>query len=191
MKSICALVDEHRLIEQVLNCLEKMAEESSRRKELDTDLAGEAVAFFRTFVHGWHFPREEAYLSRATDPDSPGQTEDLQFHDHQRCGGHLREMEHAVAASASGDRGAVDRFVEHAHAYISVLMNHNEDEEDRVFPAVERMLTDEGEWEAVRALRHAELPLAGRPELDACIDGAHRLADRFNVPRAALSNAAP
>jgi len=189
MTPIDVLVQEHRLNEQVLNCLERMAEEGARRGNLDAGLVSDAVAFFRTFVHSWHFPREEAYVGRAMAPENPGRTEDLQFHDHERCRRHLQEMEEAAAASAAGDRRAVDRFVEHAHAYVAVLMKHVEDEEDRIFPAVERALTEEREVEAVRALRHAESQVTDRRGLKACVAAAHRLADRFNVPKAALSNA--
>jgi hemerythrin-like domain-containing protein len=189
VKSISALVDEHRLIEQVLNALERMAEEGARRGSLDAELAREAVAFFRTFVHGWHFPREEAYVGGAMDPDRASRTDDWRFHDHQRCGELLREMEKCAAAFTAGDRHAVECFVEHAQAYISVLMKHIEDEEDRVFPAVERTLTEDRESGAVRALRQTESQVADRRGIDACIAAAGRLADRLNVPKAVLSNA--
>ena len=190
MKSISALVDEHRLIEQVLNALERMAEEGARRGHLDAELAVEAVAFFRTFVHGWHFPREEAYVSGAMDPDNASGSEDWRFHDHERCGEHLQEMERCAAACTAGDRRAVACFVEHAQAYISVLMKHVEEEEDRVFPALERALTEDRESQAVRALRQTESEIADRRGLDACLAAAGRLADRLNVPKAVLSNAA-
>jgi len=188
MKPLDVLVQEHRLNEQVLNCLERMAEEAARRGDLDAGLVGDAVGFFRTFVHGWHFPREEAYVGRAMAPENPGQTEDLKFHDHERCRGHLQGMEEAVAARASGDRRAMERFVEHAHAYIAVMMKHVEDEEDRIFPTVERTLTEEREVEAVLALRHAESQVTDRRALNACVAAAHRLADRFNVARALPNN---
>jgi hemerythrin-like domain-containing protein len=188
VKSISALVDEHRLIEQVLNALERMAEEAARRGHLDGELARESVLFFRTFVHGWHFPREEAYVGGAMDPDCASRSEDWRFHDHRRCGELLQEMEKCAAASTAGDRRAAECFVEHAQAYISVLMKHIEDEEDRVFPAVERTLTEEKESEAVRALRRTEAQISGRRGLDACVAAAGRLADRLNVPKAVLGN---
>ncbi|MHC4402477.1 MAG: hemerythrin domain-containing protein [Planctomycetota bacterium] len=189
MKPIDVLLSEHRLIEQVLNCLERMAEESLRSGDLNGKLAGDAVAFFRTFVHGWHFPREEAYLARVMDPETPARTDELQFHDHQRCRAHLQEMEQAAAACAAGDGRTVERFAEHAQAYIAVLMKHNEDEELRVFPMVERSLTGERELEAVRALRQIESQITDQCALDACVDAAHRLADRFKVPKVVVSNA--
>jgi hemerythrin-like domain-containing protein len=189
MSSIVSLLDEHRLIEQVLNCLERMTEEASRAGSLDSGPILEAVAFFRAFVHGWHFPREEVYVGRAMGPEIAGQPGDWHFHDHRLCDEHLREMERAAAAGAAGDPRAVERFVEHAHAYITVLMKHIEDEEDRVFPTVERLRNDERESEAVRAMRQTESQVARPRALEDCVAIAHRLADRFNVPKAVPSNA--
>jgi hemerythrin-like domain-containing protein len=183
MKSANVLVDEHRLIEQALNCLERMAEECARQGELEQRLAHDLVAFFRIFVHDWHFPREEAYLARAMAAEDGAARDDLSFHDHRRCGEHLHAMEQAAGAGAAGDRQAVDRFVAHAHAYIEVLMKHNEDEEDRVYPTVERALTHERRSEAAEALRQVESRVQDRPRLEACVAAAHRLADRFNVSR--------
>lgn len=184
MKPIAVLINEHRVIEQVLNCLERMAEQGQQHSALDERLARDAVGFFRAFVHGWHFPREEAYLACAMHSQREAPPEDLRFHDHQRCGQYLRAMEQAAAANPASDPDAVEHFVENAQAFITLLMTHNEDEEDRVFPTVQRILTKKKESEAIRAMRHAESQALDRRGLDACIAVAHRLADHFNVPRA-------
>ena len=178
---IDTLVAEHQLVEQVLNCLEMMTEQAAQQKSLDAGLVSDAVTLLRTFVHGWHFPREEAYVRAAMGPENLSQAQDLQFHDHERCCECLRRMEEAATASAAGDPRAARRFVEAAQVYECTLMKHVEDEEDRIFPAIKRTLTAEKELEAVRALRHAESQVADNSEYDLCIAAAGRLADRFNV----------
>ena len=182
MHPIEVLVTEHLLIEQVLNCLERMAEE----RALNGKLVNDAITFFRTFVHGWHFPREEAYLTCALDLEDTSEMEEPHFHDHRRCDVHLSEMEDAAAGGSAEERQAVERFGEHARAYIAILMKHIEDEEDRVFPAVERAPADEQALEAAQTFWRAESMILDRHALKGCVDAAHRLADHFNVPKAAV-----
>ena len=42
------LMNEHRIIEQVLNCLEKILEQCTTEKKLDTKSAKQAIEFFRS-----------------------------------------------------------------------------------------------------------------------------------------------
>ncbi len=184
MKPTDTLVDEHRLIEQVLNCLERMAERASRRAELDARRADDAIAFLKTFVHGWHIPREEAYLSQAMVSLSESRPEDLAFHDHRRCCTHLGEMELAAAAGRAGESGAAERFAEHAHAYIAVLMKHIEDEEVRLFPRIEDRQTEPSPAERAILPEPSLAQPMDRGQFARYTKAANRLADHYNVPRA-------
>lgn len=191
MKPIEVLVNEHLLIEEVLNCLERMAEACAGGADLDGELANDAIGFFRTFVHDWHFPREESYLTRVLPPDDASEIgPPPRFHDHQLCRDHLCAMEQAATAYSEGDHRAVKRFVEHAHAYVGVLMKHIEDEEVRVFPAVPGDPADEESAEAILTPCDSDSPRVDSRALKACVETAHRLADRFNVPRTAVCDGA-
>lgn len=184
MKSTDTLVNEHRLIEQVLNCLERMAERASRQAELDARRAADAIAFLKTFVHGWHIPREEAFLTQAIVSLSASHAEDLAFHDHRRCCAHLGEMELAAAAGYAGESGAAERFAEHAHAYIAVLMKHIEDEEVRLFPRIEDQQTERAPAERAILPEPSLAQPMDRGELAVYTKAANGLADHYNVPRA-------
>ena len=63
MKPTEILSAEHRVIEQVLNCLEKMAEQAKQTGKID-GTAVDAVAFFRTFADQCHHGKEEDILFR-------------------------------------------------------------------------------------------------------------------------------
>jgi len=62
MRSTEILQDEHRVIEQVLNCLEKMADQALVAGRLDESSAREALDFFQTFADGCHHHKEEDHL---------------------------------------------------------------------------------------------------------------------------------
>ena len=53
------LMDEHRVIEQVLDVLERIVQQSEVQGRLDGQSAGKAIDFFRVFADGCHHPKEE------------------------------------------------------------------------------------------------------------------------------------
>ena len=53
------LMQEHRVIEQVLSCLEAMAERCAAGQALDVQSAEQALDFFRTFADRCHHGKEE------------------------------------------------------------------------------------------------------------------------------------
>ena len=67
MKPTEILSAEHRVIEQVLNCLEKMAAQAEKTGTLDKVSATDAVNFFRTFADQCHHGKEEAHLFPAME----------------------------------------------------------------------------------------------------------------------------
>ena len=67
MKPTEILSGEHRIIEQVLDCLEKMAQKCEAEGRLDKTSAEQAVDFFRNFADRWHHGKEETYLFPAME----------------------------------------------------------------------------------------------------------------------------
>ena len=62
MKPTQILENEHRVIEQVLDCLDKIADRCETDGRLDAESAREAVDFFRNFADRCHHGKEEAEL---------------------------------------------------------------------------------------------------------------------------------
>ena len=62
MKTTRILVSEHRLIEQVLNCLEIMVERCASQRRLESAPARDAIVFFRGFTERCHYIIEETEL---------------------------------------------------------------------------------------------------------------------------------
>jgi hemerythrin-like domain-containing protein len=62
VKPTSILINEHRIIEQVLNCLERMVEHCRETGRLEREPANETIAFFREFAERAHLAKEETYL---------------------------------------------------------------------------------------------------------------------------------
>ncbi len=62
MSTTQVLQDEHRIIERVLDCLERLAERCRAEGRLDAGPARDAIEFFRGFADRAHHGKEENHL---------------------------------------------------------------------------------------------------------------------------------
>jgi hemerythrin-like domain-containing protein len=182
-------VNEHRIIEQVLNCLERMVERCRRDGKLEEEPARDAIVFFREFAECAHLAKEETILfplvagtkcPRGCKPDELIAREAAHGHTH------LESMAGTIEAAAAGEKDAVKRFIEHGEAYIGLLMKYVENEEDWLFRQADGLLSAQQQRTLLRQLQVVESKneCGGSPERYVAI--ANRLADRFGVPRAVL-----
>jgi hemerythrin-like domain-containing protein len=134
---------------------------------------------------------------------------DSTFHDHERCSVHLRGIEDAVGIIVANSHGeppenpgpatvpgetlgntaarpatlvaAYRSFGEHARAYSDVLLRHIEDEEDFIYPALERRVTPDARQAAAAAFHRASRESIDSDRLDECMTIVTGLAERFGV----------
>ena len=176
------LLDEHRIIEQVLNCLERMAERCESHHRLESRPARDAIAFLRSFIEHCHDCKVEGLLlpamqalgvpaERCLECPLRQSREDARFH--------LDAMEAAVEPACAGNAAALDEFVKHARAYIDVLLDCIARHEDCLFPLVEKTARNNAQV----------LPASGDRECgnhSACypyIEAANLLAEQCDVPQ--------
>jgi len=181
------LSEEHRVIEQVLGCLEKMAERSRSEGRLDRRAAKDAIAFFRTFADRCHHGKEEAQLFPAMEakgfsPDC-GPTAVMR-REHELGRAHVRAMDEAIDAAAAGDAEALARFAGQAVSYIRLLREHIDKEDHCLFTAADRAFTAEDQRELMAAFERAEAEETGEGTHETYLQLANDLADRFGVARA-------
>lgn len=131
------------------------------------------------------------------------------FHDHELCSMHLRSIEEAVrvihsrelttssvhAHDAQTALGTFDaemalpaevaaayrKFGKHARAYSDILLRHIENEEDFIYPAIQRRATPDDKQAAVEAFRRASRAAVDWRRIDDCLAIVDRLAERFGA----------
>ena len=93
MKPTEILSGEHRVIEQVLTCLERIAEQCAAEGRLDRTSAEQALEFFRNFADRCHHGKEEVHLFPALEakgfPRDGGPT-GVMLHEHDQGRAHVR-----------------------------------------------------------------------------------------------------
>lgn len=186
MKPTDILSNEHRMIEQVLGCLEKMAEEAEACSQLDLESAGLAIEFARGFADAFHHSKEETCFFPAMEtkgfPRTGGPT-GVMLHEHELGRQRVAHMSEELAAATEGSPTAVERFAEHARAFVTLLRDHIEKEDHCLFNMANMAFTPDEQEGLVQAFVKAEAEYgADRSQGFAVL--AEQLGNRFQVPRA-------
>jgi hemerythrin-like domain-containing protein len=183
---------EHRVIEQVLDCLEKIGERSASSGKLDVESARTALRVLRTFADQCHHGKEELrlfpMLARRGLPMHVGPVA-VMVEEHEIGRGEIRKMSAALDDAARGEAGAAQAFAEAAASYVELLRDHIAKEDNILFPMAESVMRDEDRAELLasfESMEHDDLGPGTHEEMLALANG---LADRFGVKRASERSA--
>jgi hemerythrin-like domain-containing protein len=192
MKATTILMNEHRVIEQVLNCLEALAKQGLQRGKLDGDSARQALEFFRVFADGCHHRKEERCLFPRLEarglPRHGGPT-GVMLEEHELGRQHLRAMAAALPRAEAGEPEQVERFARFALGYAQLLRDHIFKEDRRLFVLADHALTEQDQEALLRSFEAVEEGDLGEGTHEKYLALADELADRFHVPRAVPSAA--
>jgi hemerythrin-like domain-containing protein len=180
------LQNEHRVIEQVLSCLEKMAEQGVADGQLDEASARQALDFFQTFADGCHHGKEENHLFPLMEakgfPRQGGPT-GVMLHEHEEGRIHIRAMQEALPRAAAGQEAALREFARHARAYVDLLRQHIFKEDHRLFPMADQVFSSEDQARLLDRFAHVESHEMDQGTHEKYLGIADRLAERFHVVR--------
>jgi hemerythrin-like domain-containing protein len=181
MKPTDVLSSEHRVIEQVLDCLERIARQAVASGHLDRTSGGRALEVLVTFADRCHHGKEEGALFPA-----------LERLGLRRGLGPIAVMlaEHDIGRSAL-DRmrgalaeGSPNAFADAANHYVELMREHIAKEDGVLFPLAESLLGDEHRDEILRAVELTEARELGAETRTRILAIADDLADRYGVEKA-------
>jgi hemerythrin-like domain-containing protein len=188
MRPTTILKNEHRVIEQVLTCLEKIAERFEGGQGLDVESARGAIAFFRRFADQCHHGKEEARLFPMMEergfPRESGPI-GVMLREHEEGRAHVRAMDSACDAAAAGEAAAGRDFLEHARAYVGLLRLHIQKEDHCLFPMADTALSEEDQEALAKSFEQVEKEEIGEAVHETYLGIANALAARYGVPKAA------
>jgi hemerythrin-like domain-containing protein len=181
------LMNEHRVIEQVLNCLEKILEQCASENKLDAKSAKQAIEFFRGFADQCHHGKEEKQLfpmMQANGFSGGCSPVVVMLREHELGRLYIQGMAAAIEPAAAGDPESLEWFIQHGRSYLKLLREHIRKEDICLFPAANHRLTEKDQQQLLTAFKKIETEEMGQGTHEACIKIAGELADRFDVPRA-------
>jgi hemerythrin-like domain-containing protein len=194
MRPTEVLMAEHRVIEQVLNCLEQLAKRCEAGQPLDTESANQAIDFIRTFADGCHHAKEEDLLfpqmeqkgfSREQGPTG------VMLNEHEQGRRHVSAMADAITRISAGDVAATEVFTKHARAYVQLLRQHIFKEDHCLFPMADQVFSATEQDELARSFSKVEREDLGPDTHERYLRVADQLADRLGVAKDLLAADAP
>ena len=177
-KAIAVLMNEHRLIEQVLGSLETFVAEVEDGCEPARTVLADYAAFLRGFADACHHGKEEDILfqrmvdrgfSRESGPVA------VMLHEHRVGRSHVSVLHEAGAGDGPLTAVETQLVLENSAAFVPLLRAHIQKEDRILYPMALRLLTGpemdsmETDFEAFEA----------RMRADGSYDGLYGLADRL------------
>ncbi len=184
MRATDMLMQEHRVIEQVLDCLEVMARRVEAGEKLDLESASQAVDFFRNFADRCHHGKEEEclfpLLERKGFSREQGPT-GVMLHEHELGRRHVSGMAEASSRVAAGDSSATTDFAAHARAFVQLLREHIQKEDHCLFQMTDQALSEQDQTQLLESFAHVEHNDMGPGTHQRYLDVATELARRFGL----------
>jgi hemerythrin-like domain-containing protein len=190
MQATDILMNEHRIIEQVLNCLEKILEQYATEKKLDTESAKQAIDFFRNFADRCHHGKEEAQLfpmMQANGFSGGCSPVVVMLREHELGRLYVQGMDAVIEPAAAGDSESLRWFIQHGQSYLQLLREHIRKEDTCLFPAANHRLTENDQQQLLAAFEKVAAEEIKQGTHATYLKIANELADRFGVARATIS----
>lgn len=184
MKPTTVLSNEHRVIEVMLNCLEKMANEAVEKGKLEREPAEQAVDFIRNFADKCHHGKEEDHLFTTLERKgmpADGGPVGVMLNEHEQGRALVKAMADNIPAASEGDTQALGTFTSAAREYILLLRNHIQKEDKILFPMADRFLSDDDQTKLEETFKRVESEHMGVGTHERYIDIAKSLAKRYSV----------
>ena len=134
------LSDEHRVIERVLCALEQLTRDSVSDSIIRWK---RALEFFHHFADECHHFKEEKVLFPAMETHgipSEGGPIGMMLAEHEEGRAHVRAMLAAVEQIAAGNAALAEPLLSHARAYLTLLREHIQKEDDILFRMADEVI---------------------------------------------------
>lgn len=184
------LSSEHRVIEVVLSCLEKITEKANETGKLDTESANKVIDVIRTFADKCHHGKEENYLfTTLVEKGIPSEDGPVgQMLSEHTLGRELvKAMAENIEEAGTGNKDSLWKFTDAANRYINLLKAHIQKEDSVLFPMANKILSEEDQENLQKAFKTVESEHMGTGTHEKYISIVVALAQKFGVEATHIS----
>lgn len=191
MKAIEVLMDEHRVIERVLDALDRGADRLAKGEAVRPGFFVDVADFAAGFADGCHHQKEEGVLfptmSRHGVPAHGGAI-DVMLHEHEAGRAYVRQLRSAANDLEAGDSAAAPKIVAAARRYSALLRDHIMKEDEMLFPMASEIIPEENHAEVMAKFDDVENDEAG-PDHEKLLELAERLQREAGIAVVATAHA--
>ena len=162
MRATELLMEEHRVIERVLNSLEAGADRLESGQAVRPEFFLSAVDFARGFADGCHHQKEEGVLFKHMEAKGipvEGGPLGVMLAEHEQGRQYTRALRTAALELQAGDVQASKKIVQNARGYVTLLRQHIYKEDNILFPMADRVIPAaqyDDVWEGFERVEHEE-----------------------------------
>ena len=173
------LSDEHRVIERVLDALQRLT-----ALPVNESLAHwkKALEFLRHFADQCHHFKEEKVLFPAMEAHGiprDGGPIGMMLAEHEEGRAHVRSITSAVEQLAAGNAAAIDSLLSHADAYVNLLREHIQKEDDILFRMADEVIPQDEQRQIVKHFEEHEAEEMGPGAHEKYLNIAQELESRI------------
>ena len=178
MRAIDALMQEHRVIEQVLDALESAATRLAHGEVVPPRFFLDAATFASGFADGCHHRKEEGVLfptmKRHGAPPGGGAIE-VMLDEHEQGRSYVRQLREAARQLDAGDSSAARRVIAAARGYVALLRDHIAKEDEMLFPLADELIPASAQADVLAAFEEVEEAESDAPSHEQLLELAERL----------------
>lgn len=159
MQAIRILMDEHRLIERVLDALETASHRIGSTDAFGPSFFLDAVDFIRNFADAFHHMKEEDVLFEfmvASGMPREGGPIAVMLYEHEVGRRFVRAMKAAAESWAEGQEDAQRDLVENAQGFIELLRQHISKEDNILYTIAAQVLSPEQQDRVLEEFQRVE-----------------------------------
>jgi hemerythrin-like domain-containing protein len=162
MKATDVLIEEHRVIEHVLNTLELGVNHLESGRFVRPDFFLSVTDFIRGFADGCHHQKEEGVLFKRMEEQgipTQGCPLGVMLAEHELGRQYTRALNSAAQRMKAGDLTANRMAIQSSRSYIALLRQHILKEDNILFPMANDVIPLEQHasvWEGFENVEHAE-----------------------------------
>ena len=156
------LMNEHRVIERMLVVVSRAADRLNEGREVGSEVFVGAADFFKNFADRCHHGKEEKLLfKKMMERGVSGEVGPIavMLREHEDGRAHVRKI--AELSARKLDERSRTELIKHAKAYVDLLGQHIQKEDNILYPMANQILTSEDQKELEKGFDEVEEKIMG------------------------------